>query len=529
MRKYNYKEYLAHTVPCLVYGMICGIAVGALIFFFRLAAEKLEKYSKTIYQTAQGNPGYTALLFAGLLLLAFAMYLLHKKAPEIKGGGIPRSEGILRGVLTFRWLRTFLGTIAGSFISFFCGLPLGSEGPSVLVGTSLGYLTGKTSKNREAWNRYVMTGGACAGFAVATGSPVTAILFALEEVHKRFTPMLVIIASTSVAFATYINNLLCMAFGISPVLFDIGEITPLGIADTGYVLLIAVIVAAMVALFDLSVSSFNAFMKKFGSRIPDYAKLAAVFLLTGALGLFFLDSLYSGRGIILDILEENRTVAYLAVLLLIRFVMMILTSNSGATGGIFVPTLAIGALIGALAGKLLIFLGMSEELYGTVILLAMSAFMGGTMRAPLTATVFFIESTAQFTNLFYVVIAVFAVYFATEIFNRKSFYDAVLDDMVEVQNRGKKRKIVRYEVKVSDGAFVIGKAVRDILWPHSAIVTSITRANKSEKSMDNGGEKKIYAGDTIVIKIQLYDEEEVKQCLYNLVGRDYEIQELETV
>ena len=47
--------------------------------------------------------------------------------------------------------------------------------------------------------------------------------------------------------------------------------------------------------------------------------------------------------------------------------------------------------------------------------------------------------------------------------------------------------------------------------------------------MDNGGEKKIYAGDTIVIKIQLYDEEEVKQCLYNLVGRDYEIKELETV
>lgn len=529
MRKYNYKEYLVHTVPCLVYGMICGATVGALIFFFRLAAEKLEGYSKSLYEAAHGNPGYAALLLAALLLMALVMYLLHKKAPEIKGGGIPRSEGILRGVLTFRWLRTLVGTIAGSFISFFCGLPLGSEGPSVLIGTSFGHLTGKAAKNKEAWNRYVMTGGACAGFSVATGSPVTAILFPLEEVHKRFTPMLVIIASTSVAFATYINNLLCRAFGINPVLFDIGEITPLDITDTGYVVLLAVIVAAAVALFDLAVSAFNAFMKKFGSRVPDFARLATVFLLTGVLGLFFLDSLYSGRGIILDILKEERTVAYLAALLLIRFVMMILTSNSGATGGIFVPTLAIGALIGALAGKLLIFLGMSEELYGTVILLAMSAFMGGTMRAPLTATIFFIESTAQFTNLFYVAVAVFTVYFATEIFNRKSFYDAVLDDMVEVQNRGKKRKIVRYEVKVSDGAFVIGKAVRDILWPHTAIVTSITRANKNEKSMDNGGEKKIYAGDTIVIKIQLYDEEEVKQCLYNLVGRDYEIKELETV
>ena len=132
--------------------MICGIAVGALIFFFRLAAEKLEEYSKSLYEAAHGSPGYAALLLAALLLMAFIMYLLHKKAPEIKGGGIPRSEGILRGVLTFRWLRTLIGTIAGSFISFFCGLPLGSEGPSVLVGTSFGHLTGKISKDREAWN-----------------------------------------------------------------------------------------------------------------------------------------------------------------------------------------------------------------------------------------------------------------------------------------------------------------------------------------------------------------------------------------
>lgn len=174
----------------------------------------------------------------------------------------------------------------GKLYQLFCGLPLGSEGPSVLIGTSFGHLTGKAAKNKEAWNRYVMTGGACAGFSVATGSPVTAILFALEEVHKRFTPMLVIIASTSVAFATYINNLLCRAFGINPVLFDIGEITPLDITDTGYVVLLAVIVAAAVALFDLAVSAFNAFMKKFGSRVPDFARLATVFLLTGVLGLF---------------------------------------------------------------------------------------------------------------------------------------------------------------------------------------------------------------------------------------------------
>ena len=527
MKNYRHRSYLAHTLPCLGYGLLCGTLVGVVLFFFKLAAEKLEHYSKIIYGAAQEHIGYAVLLFAGLILLASAMYLLHRRAPESKGGGIPRSEGILRGLLTFRWLRVLVGTVVGSFISFFCGLPLGSEGPSVLVGTALSHEVGNISKDREAWNRYVMTGGACAGFAVATGSPLTAILFALEEVHKRFTPMLVLIASVSVGTATYMNFLLCELFDITPTLFAVGAVVDLDIGDTGYVLLLALLVAASVAIFDSAVAAARGLLRRAGKKIPDYAKLLTVFLLTGVIGLFFIDGLYSGRGIILGILDGGRALSYLFLLLLIRFVMMILTSTSGATGGIFVPTLAIGALVGAISGKLLVSVGMREELYGTVVLLAMVAFMGGTMRSPITAALFFIESTAAFTNLFYVALAVFVVYFAAELFNREPFYDAVLDDMVEEQNRGKTRKIVHYEVVVSEGAFVIGKAVRDILWPHSAIVTSIVRAEGAEKSMDNGGEKKMYAGDTIALKIQLCDEEEVKQCLYNLVGRDHEIRETE--
>lgn len=530
MRKYSYKEYLAHTIPCLVYGMICGTLVGTVIFFFKLIAEKLEHVSKEFYTEAKNAPLLIALIFIGLTMFACIMYWIQQKAPETKGGGIPRSEGILRGILSFRWLRTLFGTIVGSFISFFCGLPLGSEGPSVLVGTSLGHIISKTSRDGRAWDRYIMTGGAGAGFAVATGSPITAILFTLEEVHKRFTPMLILIASTSVLFSTFVNQFLCSIFHISPVLFDInGLVSDIRIRDTGYILLMALMVSLAVALFDTAVSSMGSLMRKAGKRIPSAAKLIFIFLLTGIIAIFFLDGLYSGRGIILGIVDGNRSLSYLFLLLLLRVAMMVFACSSGVTGGIFVPTLAIGALVGAVGGKLLMAIGMPAELYGTVVLLAMVAFMGGTMRAPLTAAVFFVESTAHFTNLFYVALVVFLVYFTTELFNRNAFYDTVLDDMAEVQNREKIRKIVRWEVVVSDNAFVIGKAVRDILWPHTAIVTSITRANKNVKTMDNGGEKKIYAGDTIVIKLQLFDEEEAKDCIYNLVGRDHEIRPLELV
>lgn len=523
MKKYRHREFLAHTAPCLTYGIITGTLVGILIFFFKLGAEHLEELSHHLYSTVGKNPLHIVGFFTGLTGLAAVMYYLHKLAPEVKGGGIPRSEGIMRGMLHFRFIRTFVGTMIGSLISFFCGLPLGSEGPSVLIGTAMGRML-EPSRNREAWNRYIMTGGACAGFSVATGAPLTAILFALEEVHKRITPMLILMASTTSLIAAYINQLLCSVFNMNPVLFDTDVLVPIALSETGYIFFLAVMIAIAVGIFDICVAAFTKFMKTMGKKIPSFIKLLVVFLATGAVGLIAPEALYGGRGIIFSLLSGETVLSVLVLLFVWRFAMMILTSNSGATGGIFVPTLAIGALLGALAAKVLIAIGMPEELFGTCVLLAMCAFMGGTMRAPLTATVFFIESTAQYTNIFFVGLTVFTVYFITTLFDRKPFYDMVLEDMFEQQNYGIKRRIVRFEAQISEHAFVIGKSVRDIMWPHGSIVTAIIRADRNRRMMDDEGEKKLYVGDTIVFHVQLYDEEEVTEYLYDLVGRDHEMQ-----
>ena len=77
----------------------------------------------------------------------------------------------------------------------------------------------KVNKKKKALERYIDTGGAAAGFAVATGAPFSGILFALEEIHKRFTPMLVITVSIAVISASVVNISLCNVFDISPSLF----------------------------------------------------------------------------------------------------------------------------------------------------------------------------------------------------------------------------------------------------------------------------------------------------------------------
>lgn len=200
MKTSSIKNSLKTVVPCVTYGTFCGALTGAVVFCFKLAAKYLEEISRFVYSLPSKNSLFILAIFAGLVILALSEFLLHKKLPEVRGGGIPRTEGILRGMLSFKGLRTLVGTAFGSFVSFFAGLPLGSEGPAVLIGTSVGGLCIGKRSSHSAWQRYVMSGGAGAGFAVATGAPISGMLFVVEEVHKKFAPTLILIVSVSVIF-----------------------------------------------------------------------------------------------------------------------------------------------------------------------------------------------------------------------------------------------------------------------------------------------------------------------------------------
>ena len=440
MEDRNHSKTPSQMIRCLSQGAVIGGIVGTVIFFFKLVAHHLEELSLHIYSTAKESPFLAICVFAGLILLAVSMYLLHQFAPESKGGGIPRATGIMRATLKFRRLRTFIATTIGSLISFFAGLPLGSEGPGVLIGTSLGSIFTSPDK-KEGWGQYAPTAGAGAGFAVATGAPITSIIFIIEEVHRRMTVSLVLITSVSALTASFVNSALCEAFGISPSLFNIATLPEFSLTHLGYVLLLGVLIAVFVWLFDVCVISFKRLMDKAKGRIRDIFKLIFVFAAVGAVGFVYPTALYSGHGLILGIVDSSMAIELLVLLFLWRFIMIIFTSSSKATGGSFVPTLCIGALAGALSFELLSLIGMPREYCSIVILISMCAFLGGTMRAPLTATLFFIEATAQSSNLLYAALVIFVVHFITTTAGKHSFNDVMLEEMVTEQAKTEIRNL----------------------------------------------------------------------------------------
>ncbi|MCH5159612.1 MAG: chloride channel protein [Clostridiales bacterium] len=530
MKRKDYKSYFKNViVPVFVYGAFTGLLVGTIVYFFKWVAEFLTEKSGEIYHYAQQNPWIAVAVVAGAAALAFVAYFLQKWAPETMGGGIPRAEGVLRGLLTFRWLRSAIAVVVNSWISFFVGLPLGSEGPSVLLGTAIGGGTCRLPLSHDSWNRYIMTGGASAGFAVATGAPVTGILFALEETHKRFTPMIFLMAMSSVLFGVTASNLWTMAIGHSPEpLFKVGALMgQFAMKDIWVPLILGVVIALFACGYNLFVFFIGKVYDTKLKRIPQWAKLLVVFVLTAIIGLIAFcefdgtNALFGGGGLITKLAGGSFTWKIIFALLVIRFLTIAFSTGSGATGGVFIPMLSIGALLGALLGNLFIAMGIDEGLFATVVMLSMSAFMGATTRAPLTALVFMVECTWSFSNLFYVAITVFLSYFLCEIVNVEPLYDVLLERMIHKQNAGKEHRIVRFTYVVQDGAFAVGKAVRDILWPSNTKVSEIVAAD-NVKRMDDDGEKKIHAGDTLTIITQTFDEEVTKSELDEILGIQHE-------
>lgn len=535
MKKSKYRNYVKNVaIPVLVYGAVAGVFVGTLVYFFKLAADWLVEKSGEIYSFVSENPAFVPLLLAGLVVLAVIESLLQKWAPETRGGGIPRSEGVLRGLLTFRWLRTAIAVVVNSFISFFAGLPLGTEGPSVLLGTAIGGGTARLPLSHNSWNRYIMTGGASAGFAVATNAPLTGIIFALEEAHKRFTPMIWLMAFSSVGFASATSFLWSAALGksVSP-LFGFGHgaessLVPMpnmSIDMVWVVLLLGIAVGVVACLFNLTIAKAgNFFDNKLSPKFNQTFRLIIVFLIVGIVGLFSVDALYGGHGLIVNIYSQKFTIAMLVVLLILKFILISLCSSTGATGGMFIPMLAVGALLGGIMGNVFILMGMSETYFPVVVVISMSAFMGASTRAPLTAVVFVVECTWQFTNLFYVAVAVFVSVLICEVLRIEPLYDVVLERMIEKQNHGKTSKILNIDCVAQAGSFAIGKAVRDIIWPANTKVNDIEEDDTHERKMDDDGEKKIFIGDKLNIVVQTYDENATLAELQDILGKQPQLE-----
>lgn len=520
----NYFNYFVNLIcPAFIFGSITGVLTALVITAYKLCASFVIGYSESGYNFLRSNPYWIALVILAFMGISIFVAYLYKLMPDLKGGGIPTSIGLIRGTLYAKWFLNIIGVFFLSLLSFFIGVPLGNEGPSVQMGTLIG--RGSVSplmRNHRAWNRYSMTGGACAGFSVATGAPVSGIVFALEEAHQSFSPMIMIVASASVMSAHITTEILTLFFSINTRLFHHYELPDFRIRDIWIPLVVGLIVGILAVVILKYYKLISKLINKKLSFIKPKYKIFTVLILTLAAGLCSYSFVSTGHHLIDELLLNSPSFWMLVAILIIRTTLTFSANSCGITGGLFLPIMALGATVSAITGKGLVLLGVSEEYYTLVVILGITACISGMMKTPFTAIVFAIEALSC-SNYILPVIAVACISFVvTEMFDAKSITDLALESTVHNLYHGKKQEVYDTFVKVNPSSFAVGKQIRDILWPKNLFVLSV-KSYENEAEVDVHGGKQLKAGDILHVRYSTYDENSTKEELISIVGKqDYD-------
>ena len=513
--KNNRSTYIKNIlIPCLCFSVITGGVTGIFLFLFKAAASRITSLSAYIYGLARQTPLLLPCLIAGAALLGLIAALILKKTHNCRGGGIPTSIALLRGLIPFNWLHSIFYLFASTMLTFFCGVPLGNEGPSVQMGTAVGRGTVRIfGRKNQAWDRYIMTGGACAGFASATGAPISGIFFAFEEAHRRFSPMIFMTASSAVIASTATTRILCELTNTKYALFgfDLNAVLPMKYL---WVPLAVGVVCGICAIFFTKIYRFfgeliNGYLRK----IPFVLKTVFIFVLVSILGFISADFIGSGHDLIEAVFEGHGMWAMLILCLCVRGILLITANQVGVTGGLFVPSLTFGAIIGGLCGKGIISLGfLPEAHYGLMVAIGMVSFLSASSRTPITAITFAIEALCGLANILPVAIGVTFSFLVIETSGTAAFTESVIENRVEKQHRGKTALTVDAILTVKKGSFVVGKEIRDILWPPTCVVTSVKKNNgHSFATMEEG--------DVLTLHYKTYDPASSSEALEALLGK----------
>jgi len=413
-------------------GIIVGLCVGVVISAFRFLLEKAERFREYSYLLAQEYGFFEiAIRFLTLAILAIVINQIMVRAPQISGSGIVQVKGSLLGQVKSKWLRNLVGKFVGTTLVIGAGLSVGRQGPSVQIGASIGQGVSRLLGRLRMEEKYLVTSGAAAGLAAAFNAPLAGVVFALEELHKNFSPAVLMSAMGSSLAADYVMR---QFFGSKPIM-DFSGIPVL--PQKYYIYLIGLgIVCGLVGVFynKALISSFRIF-DKIRNKIPVFWKAGILFIplfIAGVLGYLLPQVLGGGEQLIISLSSQNYAFKALVVFVVVKFIFTIISAGSGAPGGLFLPMLVIGALIGNIYGNVLgMLFDINSELIFDFVVFAMAAVFTAAVKAPVTGSILITEMTGSFEHLLPVIIVSMVAYVVSDILRTRSIYENIYQITLE--------------------------------------------------------------------------------------------------
>jgi CIC family chloride channel protein len=398
-----------------------GLAAGVSITVFRLLMGAVGTWRNHL-AFGPGGHAWLVLPLAGALGGALAGQLVARFAPEAKGSGIPYVKLALARPGTPMRLASAWTKLIGASVGIGAGLSLGREGPSVQIGACMGAAVARWHDGSRAHRRQLIAAGAGAGLAAAFNAPIAGVLFVVEEMLQEVSSLTLgsaILASVTAAVVARLIGGGAFVYHLPPADFMIRQL-PL----YGFLGLVCGVLGPCFTWAILRALALSRAAGRFVAR-PWHAAVAG--LATGAVG----TALPAVLGGSYDLVERSLfgaiPLAELPAVFVGKLACTALAYGSGAPGGIFSPSLVLGALAG-------LGVGSAGQAWAPWLVpstagfafCGMGAFFAATARAPVTAAVLVFELTGDYGLILPLMTAVVIAALVSEMTGQESIYHALL-------------------------------------------------------------------------------------------------------
>ena len=384
-----------HTFIIII-AIIIGILAGFAGIGIRALIKEISLISfpggGTFLENVLSSPWYLIILAPtiGGLIVGPIIYFF---APEAKGHGVPEvMEAILLKGGKIRPIVAVIKAIA-SAISIGSGGSVGREGPIVQIGSSLGSTIGQFFNVPTKKLKTLVGCGAGAGIAAAFNAPIAGALFAVEIILMDFA----VAQFSPIVISTVMATVISHAFQGDFAAFEIKGYQLVSPYEIIFYFGLGALTGVGSFLFIKTLYFCEDFFDNKIKRIPEYYKPLLGGFFVGIIALLFPQIMGVGYDSINEALHGNVIWYFALILVFIKIIATSLTLGSGGSGGIFAPSLFMGAMSGAFFGSFVhnIYPDISASA-GAYALVAMGGFVAGTTRAPITAIIIVFELTKDY-------------------------------------------------------------------------------------------------------------------------------------
>lgn len=410
-----------------------GLITGLIVSIFRWIIDHTMQFLYFIYPKMVAQPLWLVPYVILMIIISLVLGKITKPyLSEVIGSGVPQVEAVYLGENKMPWWPILWRKFVGGLLAICPGLMLGREGPCIEMGAMIGQgLAEKTFKLDSEQSTELLECGVAAGLSAAFSAPMAGAMFLVEEISFSFRPkkvVAVLAASLSADFMTI------LFFGNRPCLYlPVRGYFPIYAYWT--LPLIGILLGLLAYVYQYVLLCLKPWFSKI-KKIPAAYHSIIPFLLIIPIGLWNAQLLGGSHVLITDLFNHKADMQLLLgpwslvlipiILFGVRFVFSMLSYGSSVPGGIFMPILVLGALLGMICANAMIKTHIIPSMYFVhVLVISMAAYFGAIEKAPFTAIMLLTEMVGTVQQILPLIIVTFVSYYVLDLLGGKPIYEAL--------------------------------------------------------------------------------------------------------